>query len=53
MTRCPLCHVLHDDPPDVESGRARVCIKCHTRLHPATPKPKAPAARAAKNEKGS
>lgn len=29
MTRCPLCHKLHDDPPDVDAGRVRVCIACH------------------------
>lgn len=39
MIRCPLCHVLHNDPPDVAGGRVRVCLGCH----PTAKQPKTPA----------
>lgn len=64
MIRCPLCHVLHNDPPDIKAGRARVCIGCHTgntsppptqrrRRKPPPPTPTATSPEATQPTKGS
>ncbi|MBA7641541.1 hypothetical protein ES703_49226 [subsurface metagenome] len=39
---CPLCHKPHDDPPDIDAGRVRVCLNCHPPTVKIPPKRKPP-----------